>query len=593
MGSENQEMEIYQVLVKPIAFLGGNGNQYLAKIISELPDGISEMRGMDIKLYVNTFLDDFENPTDLMNNVISARLRVDPDNHKEAIAKLDDQESHIHNNVPADIIEISNGVAMDDLMNMDLKIYPFFQDYSREAFEHTMLADGEICPWTSNDNGTQVVIFEDLNTEEFVIYHGIDMIKNDDYSEVVNLRKYAIENPFVIKDKIFNENGYYSDQLAFCSKTVIDAIINPKNFEKRFLDDFKQEAKNENLFYNDDDLNNFHTSMRSDGMVILAGLSGTGKSQLVKCYGNALKLPEEQIKFVSVESNWTDDSDLMGFYDPSNNKYYPGKSELADTLLNAQDSPEKLYIVVFDEMNLSRVEQYFSQFLSVLEMDKDSREITLYNSVNKDEHYPEKIKIGDNVLFVGTINIDESTYKFSDKVLDRSNVIKLDMQNFIRMNETLENAPLNGGTIGSYSYSLMGSNNSKNKLEKSDLELLWDLHTAINKVEPNVGIGWRIVKQINSYIHNLPESIDKLEGLDYQINQRIMTKISGSDQQLAELLGDESDDNKTGIIYEKLAEFLEKEKMEYPDKDVEGGFKKTVESINKKRKDLNVYGYTI
>lgn len=374
---------------------------------------------------------------------------------------------------------------------------------------------------------------------------------------------------------------------------MIDAIINPKNFEKRFLDDFKQEAKNENLFYNDDDLNNFHTSMRSDGMVILAGLSGTGKSQLVKCYGNALKLPEEQIKFVSVESNWTDDSDLMGFYDPSNNKYYPGKSELADTLLNAQDSPEKLYIVVFDEMNLSRVEQYFSQFLSVLEMDKDSREITLYNSVNKDEHYPEKIKIGDNVLFVGTINIDESTYKFSDKVLDRSNVIKLDMQNFIRMNETLENAPLNGGTIGSYSYSLMGSNNSKNKLEKSDLELLWDLHTAINKVEPNVGIGWRIVKQINSYIHNLPESIDKLEGLDYQINQRIMTKISGSDQQLAELLGDESDDNKTGIIYEKLAEFLEKEKMEYPDKDVEGGFKKTVESINKKRKDLNVYGYTI
>ncbi|WP_125711156.1 McrB family protein [Companilactobacillus zhongbaensis] len=330
--------------------------------------------------------------------------------------------------------------------------------------------------------------------------------------------------------------------------------------------------------------------MRSDGMVILAGLSGTGKSQLVKCYGNALKLPHEQVKFVSVESNWTDDSDLMGFYDPTSNKYYPGKSGLVDKLLDAEQNPEKLYIIVFDEMNLSKVEQYFSQFLSVLEMDKGSREITLYDSGTKDNHYPNKIKIGDNVFFVGTINTDESTYKFSDKVLDRTNVIKLGMQEFTLFNTKHSEEPWEGSTISSYQYAQMGQSNQDKKLKDNELNLLWNLHKDINSVEPNVGIGWRVVNQIDNYMSNLPEQIGKFQGLDYQINQRVMTKISGSDQQLNELLGQSNIKDQGGTIYQSLGKYL---KAEESNKKVEDVFKKTLETVDKKRKDLVIYGYTI
>lgn len=89
-------------------------------------------------------------------------------------------------------------------------------------------------------------------------------------------------------------------------------------------------------------------------------------------------------------------------------------------------------MVVFDEMNLARVEHYFSQFLSVLEMKPDSRKIKLYNKelesrMYNNEKYPSSITIKSNVLFVGTVNTDESTYQFSDKVLDRANVINLKM----------------------------------------------------------------------------------------------------------------------------------------------------------------------
>lgn len=99
--------------------------------------------------------------------------------------------------------------------------------------------------------------------------------------------------------------------------------------------------------------------MKTDGMVILSGLSGTGKSKLVTEYATALKA---NIRFVPVRPFWADDSDLLGYADTVNNIYRPGDSGLIDTLIDAQDNDKSLFIVVFDEMNLARVEHYFSQF---------------------------------------------------------------------------------------------------------------------------------------------------------------------------------------------------------------------------------------
>ena len=135
--------------------------------------------------------------------------------------------------------------------------------------------------------------------------------------------------------------------------------------------------------------------------------------------------------FIPVRPSWNDDADLIGFYDAIHKIYRPAETGLVDLLIEAslEDNKDKLYLICFDEMNLARVEHYFSQFLSILELSED-RYLTLYSEklapevYNRHEYSP-RVPIGNNVFFVGTVNIDESSFQFSDKVLDRANVIRL------------------------------------------------------------------------------------------------------------------------------------------------------------------------
>lgn len=209
----------------------------------------------------------------------------------------------------------------------------------------------------------------------------------------------------------------------------------------------------------------------------------------------------------------------------------------------------------------------------------------------KKNGYPSRIEIGDNVLFVGTVNTDESTYKFSDKVLDRSNVIRLNMQNFTKMLDSEAYHNVNLETVSLKDYHSTGLQRQK-LLTKNELKLLWKLHLDINLVDPNVGIGWRIVNQINDFMNNLAAPINEFNGLDYQINQRVMTKVRGSQQQLNNLLEfkifEDSDDGHS--LYQELKWFLDAEGSKDT---VEEIFKTTMSTIEKKRKDLKIYGYTI
>ncbi|EOS7805331.1 ATP-binding protein, partial [Enterococcus hirae] len=133
--------------------------------------------------------------------------------------------------------------------------------------------------------------------------------------------------------------------------------------ELKFINRFKEVARTDfKLFYDEKDLYNFHTAMKIGSLVILSGLSGTGKSKLVKAYAKALQLSKEQLNFISVRPFWQDDSDLLGYADTINSIYRAGDSGLIDTLIEAENNKDKLYLVCFDEMNLAKVEHYFSQF---------------------------------------------------------------------------------------------------------------------------------------------------------------------------------------------------------------------------------------
>jgi hypothetical protein len=165
---------------------------------------------------------------------------------------------------------------------------------------------------------------------------------------------------------------------------------------------------------------------------VLAGISGTGKSELPRQYATAMGLPFFQL---AVQPRWDSPQDLFGFYNYLEHRYKP--TELARLMLHldARNWPEQarpykehMALVLLDEMNLARVEYYFSEFLSRLEVRRDGKYVPAAEIELELGRLPEgwsrKIYPDPRMLFVGTMNEDESTQTLSDKVVDRANVMR-------------------------------------------------------------------------------------------------------------------------------------------------------------------------
>lgn len=368
--------------------------------------------------------------------------------------------------------------------------------------------------------------------------------------------------------------------------------------EENFLDLLTALAKKERLLYDDQDLINFHTALKTGSFVILAGMSGTGKSQLAHLYAQALGLTlGEDFVFIPVRPSWTDDSDLLGYLDTVNNIYRPAESGLVELLIRAEHNPERLYLVCFDEMNLARVEHYFSQFISIMEAPPGKRRLHLYNEdiaprIYNANLYPPTINLGDNVLLVGTINVDESTYTISDKVLDRCNVIRPQMRRFRELKNFSADAhyPVDLPRPIPATLYREWRNLEKENIALSDAELdfLQELHELLNSIDQQKGIGFRIVRQIDLYIRNAPVSadgfpmIDRKSMFDHQIVQRVMPKLRGTKDQLEHIIGSL---NANGEIENSA---LNRLLQQY---EAVSHFEATRRVVMLKAKELKYYGY--
>ncbi|MGY3777869.1 McrB family protein [Isobaculum melis] len=438
-------------------------------------------------------------------------------------------------------------------------------------------------------NQSRDIIFVPYPLLQKIQANKITITKDGQISQVVETIKLDSEKNTVLKTQLSSED--YKNE-------YIDKLESDQNRESieenEFLERFYHLTQRSKLYYSKRDLCNFHTAMIGDSLVVLSGLSGTGKSQLVNSYAKALQLSDAQVKFISVRPFWEDDSDLLGYADTVNSVYRPGDSGLIDALIEASMHPENLYMVCFDEMNLARVEHYFSQFLSVLEMDPNSRKIKLYNEdlenrLYNSSTYPSTIKVGQNILFVGTINTDESTHQFSDKVLDRSNIISLEMVPFFEIDDTLVSVQYEQkkrDQIKYDDYLRFKNSNPTNELTKDEKEMFWKLHLIINSKDKNVGIGWRILKQIDEYLKNLPKQneLSRREAIDIQIVQRVLSKVRGSDEQLSELVGkwNRNGSNEVGIFEKILDEYS-----------ATSDFKQSREVLLQKARELSLHGFTI
>ncbi|MBP5207888.1 MAG: hypothetical protein J6330_05480 [Clostridia bacterium] len=177
------------------------------------------------------------------------------------------------------------------------------------------------------------------------------------------------------------------------------------------------------LYYEESVIRAFVSSLAVSRLVIMQGISGTGKTSLSYAFGKFLR---HEASIVPVQPSWKDKTDMLGYYNEFTGNFT--ETELLCRLYEANDS-DAVFITVLDEMNIARVEYYFAEFLSVLELPElESRKIEVISDTadNDPELFDNgRLTVPDNVWFVGTANNDDSTLSISDKVYDRAMVIEL------------------------------------------------------------------------------------------------------------------------------------------------------------------------
>ena len=233
---------------------------------------------------------------------------------------------------------------------------------------------------------------------------------------------------------------------------VISAMINwdpaPRQNEADAIKRVERRLLAKGLDYPARTLRAFHTAMKvneTSQMAVLAGISGTGKSQLPRQYAAGMGIGFLQ---VPVQPRWDSPQDLMGFYNYIEGKFRPTDMARAlwalDELNNGDAVQDRMMMILLDEMNLARVEYYFSDFLSRLESRPRPTEVG-DNNERKDAEieleipsmeHPPRIFPGYNLLFAGTMNEDESTQSLSDKVVDRANILRFSAPKKIKSGQT-------------------------------------------------------------------------------------------------------------------------------------------------------------
>ena len=197
---------------------------------------------------------------------------------------------------------------------------------------------------------------------------------------------------------------------------------------RELCDGFNAYLESREMYYLPETVRAFVSGLACSHFMILEGLSGTGKTSLPKYFA---EYTGASVCFTSVQASWKDRSDILGYYNDFVGKFK--ETPFLRALYRAGYETDEVNLMVLDEMNLSRIEYYFADFLSVLELDESQWEIELM-PVSTGGVLPEKlhgcaVRIPQNVWFVGTANKDDSTFTVTDKVYDRAVIIDFSQRN--------------------------------------------------------------------------------------------------------------------------------------------------------------------
>ena len=366
----------------------------------------------------------------------------------------------------------------------------------------------------------------------------------------------------------------------------------------------------EQLYYTDNDIRAFLAGMAVSRLIILQGMSGTGKSSLPRIFSQAISGFN---RLIPVESSWRDRNELLGYYNDFNKKF----NAKSFTIELYRSSKERCQVIptfiVLDEMNLARIEYYFSDFLAILQepdhdkwlielvssdmrtlpmelpdsvkakmqredpaiyaiwekiersrqgdlkaetSDEDKELLTAYLSKMgqltgaKDLIDGRKIKVTDNIWFIGTANRDESTFEISDKVYDRAQVVSLNRKGVSEGNYT----PVNTKYISVDKLLALFQEAINNNQYKKEVEERLEALDSVLMEKFDLSFGNRIVTQTINFVGVYTAAKGSInDALDYQISTKILRKVITSDDEeaLLELLEAVKDYPETTRLLEK------------------------------------------
>lgn len=342
-----------------------------------------------------------------------------------------------------------------------------------------------------------------------------------------------------------------------------------KTDEDDLLSEFEEILEGLGLHYPGQIIRAFHTALKVNDLsplTVLSGLSGTGKSQLPRAYARFFGI---HFLHVPVEPGWDSPQDLLGFYDFVAERYRPTDRARALGHFDSQFAKdigiesdrrwgERMLIILLDEMNLARTEYYFSEFLSRLEMrgaresgadGEDSRrdaQIAIDLPYAEGER-PKHLYVPHNVLWVGTLNEDETTQALSDKVLDRANSIRFapPAPGTLRQHRTAPERSIEAAD-GHLPYERWLEWSDRRTTEETGAKQVNDTleELAALMQKAGRGFGYRITQSIKAYVDRYPGQDWRAPMID-QINMRLLPKLAGAEmsdcQDTLERLGELSE----------------------------------------------------
>ncbi len=338
---------------------------------------------------------------------------------------------------------------------------------------------------------------------------------------------------------------------AIPEASLVDSASNDD--EVTALESLKTTLRDEGLQFHPRVIDAFHTALKTQNespLLVLAGISGTGKSLLPQRYAQALGMHS---LMVPVQPRWDSPQDLLGFFNYLEGRYKP--TELTRALVQFDEHTEllgdqssglsdRMLLVLLDEMNLARVEYYFSEFLSRLESRRGLRaddssgrkraSLTVEVGAAGGTTTSHDIFVGNNVLFVGTINEDESTQTLSDKVVDRANVMRFGRP--ARLSDPAAAGP-SGDQEAARGYLTRATwarwIEQAAPLDSATNKMALDHVSTLNEALKEIGrpFAYRTRDAIIAYLRHYPNRSDKRIKLAIadQIEQRVLPKMRGID----------------------------------------------------------------